>query len=135
MQKKQILAIGLATLWIVISEYIRNEFLFKSFWITHFKSLGLAFETLPVNGILWLSWSFGLAFLIFKLQNKFTFNETIVLSWTCAFLMMWITAYNLQVLPLGLMIFAIPLSLIEIYVAAIIIRYFLKMKNISPPIY
>jgi hypothetical protein len=126
--KKIILTLGLATLWITISEFLRNEFLFKSYWINHFESLGLTFETLSINGILWLIWSFGLAFLILKLLEKFSFKETIFLSWISAFLMMWITTYNLQVLPVGLLIFAIPLSLFEVYVAGKIIRYFKKGK-------
>jgi len=36
--------------------------------------------------------------------------------------MMWLVTYNLQVLPLGLLVFAIPLSVIEVGVAALIIR-------------
>jgi len=35
---------------------------------------------------------------------------------------MWITAFNLQVLPLNLLILAIPFSLIEVLVAALIIK-------------
>jgi hypothetical protein len=122
------LALGLATLWITISEFVRNEFLFKSYWSNHFESLGLSFKTLPINGILWLIWSFGLAFLIFRLLKKFSFKETILLSWITAFVMMWITTYNLQVLPLGLLLFAIPLSLFEVYVAGRIIKYFTRGK-------
>jgi len=35
---------------------------------------------------------------------------------------MWITLYNLQVLPLGLLFAAIPLSLLEVAVAVGIMR-------------
>ena len=120
--KKNILAITLATLWITLSEFIRNEFLFKQYWIDHFDSIGLTFETLPSNGILWIVWSGILAYIIFKLLEKFSFKETICITWGAAFVMMWITIYNLQTLPLTLLYIAIPLSLLEIFVAGIIIQ-------------
>lgn len=120
--KSSILSIMLAGLWISISEFVRNEFLFKKYWTDHYSSLGLSFETLPINGILWFVWSLLLAFIIFKLLPKFSFIETVILTWLAAFLMMWITAYNLQVLPINLLLFAIPLSIIEILVASLIIK-------------
>ena len=36
--------------------------------------------------------------------------------------MMWFVLYNLQVLPTGLLVFAVPLSLLEVLVAAWIVR-------------
>jgi hypothetical protein len=42
--KKSIIPIFLATLWISISEFARNEFVLKSFWIEHYESLGLSFS-------------------------------------------------------------------------------------------
>jgi len=41
---------------------------------------------------------------------------------------MWITVYNLQVLPVRLLIVAVPLSLLEVLVAGIIIRKLSKGK-------
>lgn len=126
--KKTILPVAIAGIWITLSEFIRNEFLFKSYWTGHFSSLGLKFETLPINGILWMIWSFALAYLVFKLLQKFSFGETILLAWLSSFVMMWITVYNLQVLPLNLLIFAVPLSLIEIVIAGFIIRKMQKKR-------
>jgi hypothetical protein len=123
---RNFLAIGVAAIWITASEFLRNEFLFKSYWINHFHSMGLEFVTLPINGILWTLWSFGLAYLIFRLISKFSFLETMLLAWLPSFAMMWITTYNLQVLPLGLLIFAIPLSLFEVFLAMVIIRQLSK---------
>lgn len=120
--KKKILSIIIAWTWITTSEFIRNEIIFKEYWVNKFNSIGLKFETLPINGILWVVWSFGLAYLIYKLMQKFSFKETIFLAWLPSFMMMWITVYNLQVLPLKILIFAIPLSLIEIFIALIIIK-------------
>jgi len=119
---KKILAITLSGFWVTFSEFLRNELLFKRYWIYHYNSIGLKFETLPINGILWVVWSFGLSYLIFRLNQKFSFRDTIILSWLPAFLFMWIIIYNLQVLPLMLLVFAVPLSLIEVFVASVIIK-------------
>jgi len=120
--KKVFLSVILGGIWITISEFVRNEFLLKNYWVNHYNSLGLSFETLPINGALWMAWSFILAYVIYKLLQKFSFKETIFLSWLAVFITMWISLYNLQVFPLIMLCFAIPLSLLEVSVAAIIIR-------------
>lgn len=108
----------LSGLWITISEFIRNELLFKSYWTNHYQSLHLIFETKPINGMLWMVWSFLLAFFLSKMIVKFSKLEAIGLTWLVAFVMMWITIFNLQVLPITLLLFAIPLSLLEVWIAA-----------------
>jgi len=120
--KKEIISIIVAGIWITFSEFIRNELLLRDFWAIHFKNLGLTFQTLPINGLLWIIWSFALSSFIYLLLKKFSFKETIIVSWIVAFLMMWIVLFNLQVLPIYLLIFAVPLSLLEIILAAIIIK-------------
>lgn len=117
---KHLLSVILAGLWITASEFIRNELIFKSHWVSHFSGLGLHFETLPLNGALWTLWSLGLAALIAGLRPKFTFAATVGYAWLAAFPLMWICLFNLQVLPLGLLVFAIPLSLLEVAVATLI---------------
>jgi len=128
--KKIVLSIVLSGLWITFSEFLRNEFLLKEYWVNQFNSLGLTFETLPINGILWMVWSFTLAFLLFKFLQKFSMKETILLGWLPSFFMMWIVVFNLQTLPLNIVffVFAIPLSIIEILVAIIIIKKILHEK-------
>jgi hypothetical protein len=120
--KKTIFTIFLSGLWISISEFVRNEFIFKQYWIEHFHALGLNFETLPLNGILWCVWSFLMAYLLFELLQKFSFIKSIILAWIPAFVMMWIVIFNLQTLPLGLLIFAVPLSVLEVFIAGMIIK-------------
>jgi hypothetical protein len=120
--KKTILAIFLSGLWINISEFVRNEFALKHYWIEHFNSLGLKFETLPANGILWVIWSFLLSYVIFELLQKFSLKKVVFLAWLLAFLMMWIVIFNLQILPLGILVFAVPLSVLEVFIAAVIIK-------------
>ena len=120
--KKHILAIFAASVWVLISEFIRNEFLLKSIWTGHYNNLGLTFETLPVNVILWMEWSILFAFIIFKLFQRFSFLETFLMAWVQGFLMMWITLFNLQVLPMRLLLFAIPLSALEVLLAQLILE-------------
>jgi len=126
---KNFLSVLFAGIWITASEFIRNEFLFKSDWTEHFKSLGLEFQTLPVNGILWMAWSFGLAYVIFELLKYFSFKQTFFIAWLSAFVMMWISLYNLQVLPIRLLAVAIPLSIAEIMIAEFIIKRTRGIKN------
>ena len=122
--KKTIASITLAGIWITFFEFLRNEILLKNYWINHFSSIGLDFKTTPLNGVLWTVWSFLLAYLIFSFLEKYSFQKTIWLSWISAFLMMWITIYNLQVLPIILLLFAVPFSLIEVVIAILIIKRF-----------
>ena len=65
--KKTILPALLATVWISISEFVRNELLLKSFWVEHYKKLGLVFPSAPINGIVFGLWSFLFGFLFLLL--------------------------------------------------------------------
>jgi hypothetical protein len=120
--KKSILSILLATIWISISEFVRNEFLVKSFWVEHYKSLGLTFPAEPINGAVWGLWSLLYAIVIFIISKKFSLIQTFLLSWFVGFVLMWVVIGNLNVLPTGILLYAIPLSLLEAFVAAWIIK-------------
>lgn len=113
-----------SAIWITLSEFLRNEVLLKASWTAHYSALGLEFQTLWVNGVLWTLWSVGLSYTIFRIMGKFSKIETLVITWIPSFLMMWIVAYNLQVLPLGVLVYAIPLSVVEIYVAMLLMNRF-----------
>jgi hypothetical protein len=56
--KNKIVAILLSTVWISISEFVRNEFLLKSFWREHYEKMGLEFPSEPINGAIWGIWVF-----------------------------------------------------------------------------
>src|SRR5512137_2553457 len=43
--RKTILPILLATAWISLSEFARNEFVLRSYWIAHYERLGLLFPS------------------------------------------------------------------------------------------
>ncbi len=120
--KYTILPILLATVWISISEFARNEFLLKSYWTEHYQSLGLIFPSNPVNGAVWGLWSLCFAIVVFIIAKKFTLLQTTLLSWFAAFVLMWISSGNMGVLPFGILPFAIPLSFFEAFLASYIVK-------------
>lgn len=120
--KKTVLPVILATIWISLSEYIRNEFLVKSYWTDHYDSMGLVFPSEPLNGAIWGIWSLLFAVAIFILSRKFSLVQTTLLSWFVGFVLMWVVIGNLEVLPYGLLYIAVPLSLLEAFLAAFIIK-------------
>ncbi|MBP7583416.1 MAG: hypothetical protein KBA61_05255 [Spirochaetes bacterium] len=119
--RKTVLPILAATAWIGASEFFRNEVLLKSHWVDHYRGLGLVFPSEPVNGAVWGLWSLFLAIGIFIISKKFSLIQTTILSWFMAFVMMWVVIGNMGVLPGGLLYFAVPLSLLEAFVASFII--------------
>lgn len=120
--KKTVLPILLATIWISLSEFVRNEFIAKSYWTGHYEKLGLVFPSEPVNGAVWGLWSLLFAIAIFIISKKFSMLQTTLLSWFVGFVLMWIVAWNLNVLPVGILFIAVPLSLLEAFVASVIIK-------------
>lgn len=122
--KKKVIPVLLATVWISLSEFFRNEVLVKSYWIDHYQTLGLVFPSEPVNGLVWGLWSLLFATGIFILYQRFSLWETTFLSWLFGFVLMWVVAGNLGVLPEGLLYIAVPLSILEAFVATYIISRF-----------
>jgi hypothetical protein len=120
--KKIILPVFVATIWISISEFVRNEFLVKSFWINHYQNLGIKFPAEPINGAVWGIWSLLSAIAIFIIAKKFTLIQTTFISWFTVFVMMWFAIGNLGVLPFRLLLYAVPLSILESWVATVIIK-------------
>ncbi len=120
--KKTVLPILLATIWISISEFVRNEFLVKSYWTRHYEQLGLTFPSEPVNGAIWGLWSLLFAIAIFIISKKFSLLHTTLLSWFVGFVLMWVVIGNMGFLPEGILLFAVPLSLLEAFLAALIIK-------------
>ena len=120
--KKIVLPIFLATIWISISEFARNELLLKSYWTGHYKKLGIVFPSELANGAIWGLWSLLFAIAIYILSKKFTLIQTTFFSWFVAFVLMWVVVGNLGVLPYGFLYIAVPLSLIEAFIATWIIK-------------
>ncbi len=122
MIKKAILPVLLSAIWISVSEFVRNEFLLKFYWSEHYQSMGLVFPSSPLNGAIWGIWSICFAVVIFILAKKFTLIQTTLLAWFTGFIMMWIVLWNLSVFPVEILIYAIPLSLLEALVAVLIVK-------------
>jgi hypothetical protein len=117
---RPVLAIVAATVWISISEFVRNSFLVHSYWTSHYTNLGYVFPEEPVNGAMWGIWSLCFAAIIYLISRKFSIIMTSVIAWVAGFAMMWIVTGNLGVLPFRILYIAIPLSILEAFLATYI---------------
>ena len=126
LQSRSIMAVILTGIWVNASEFFRNEILLKKYWIDHYQSLGITFPSEPKNGIIWVVWGFLFAIAIYIISRKFNLIQTTLVSWFMAFVLMWIVTWNLNVLPSAILIYAVPLSLLEAFIGSYICR------NISP---
>ena len=115
------LSVIIVGVWISLSEFLRNEILFKSHWMEHYKALGLVFPSEPVNGAVWGVWSMCYALAVFFICNKYNLGASVLISWFIGFVLMWLVIGNMGALPFGLLAFAIPLSLLESALACVII--------------
>lgn len=123
-----ILPVFAATAWISISEFVRNEFILKTHWTQHYENLGMVFPSEPINGAVWGIWSLCFAIAIFVISRKFNFIQTFLLSWFIGFVLMWLVVGNMGVLPYSILPFAVPLSLLEAFLASWLI------KKLSSPV-
>lgn len=129
MIRNTLLPILAATAWISLSEFVRNSYFLHDYWITHYQNLGMTFPEEPVNGAVWGLWSLCYAIGIYSISRNFSFVGTWFLSWFLGFVLMWLVAGNMGVLPLGILYFAIPLSLLEVFIATLIIRALARKKR------
>jgi hypothetical protein len=111
------LTVLVTSLWVSASEFFRNQVLLKDQWISHFDSLGVSFPQAASNSMVWGIWSLAYAFLIYILAKRMSFTETCFTAWFAGFVLMWLVIGNLSVLPTKILWFAIPLSILETYVA------------------
>lgn len=127
--KKAIVPVLLAAVWISISEFVRNEFVLKSYWIEHYQKLGLNFPSEPANGAVWGVWSLCFAIAIYLIAKKFSLIETTFLAWWVGFVLMWLVIGNLNVLPYGILPVAVPLSVLEAFLASYIVHRFSNARR------
>lgn len=120
--KKTAFPILLATIWISISEFVRNEFFVKNYWNEHYESLGMVFPAEPLNGAVWGIWSLLFAISIYIISKKFTLWQTTFLAWFVGFVLMWVVVWNMGVLPIDILLIAGPLSILEAFLATFIIK-------------
>ena len=119
-QSRNIIAVILTGIWVNASEFFRNEVLLKTYWIDHYRSLGMTFPSEPLNGMIWVAWGFLFAIAIYIISRKFDLIKTTLISWFMAFVLMWIVTWNLNVLPSAILIYAVPLSLLEAFIGSYI---------------
>ena len=120
LQFRNIMAVILTGIWVNASEFFRNEVLLKTYWIDHYRSLGMTFPSEPLNGMIWVAWGFLFAITIYIISRKFDLIQTTLISWFMAFVLMWIVTWNLNVLPSAILIYAVPLSLLETFIGSYI---------------
>jgi hypothetical protein len=117
---RQVLAVVLTGIWINASEIFRNGVLLNAQWVSHYRSLGLVFPSKPENGMIWIGWGFLFAISIFWTSRKFGLLQTTLLSWVTVFVLMWVSSWNMGMLPASMLLYAVPLSLLEAFVGALI---------------
>jgi len=120
LQSRSIMAVVLTGIWVNASEFFRNEVILKKYWIDHYQSLGMTFPSEPFNGMIWVAWGFLLAIAIYIISKKFNLIQTTLISWFMAFVLMWIVTCNLNMLPSAILIYAVPLSLLEAFIGSCI---------------
>lgn len=118
--KRYLFAILAAGVWMNVSEFIRNELLIKHLWVNGFKEIGLSFPSNPINGAIWGGWTFIFVSILAWLTTKFDALKSTVISWVMGFVLLWIAMWNMGVMPRELLYWAVPWSLVEVYVAALI---------------
>ena len=115
---RNIIAVILTGVWVNASEFIRNEILLKTYWVDHYQSLGMIFPSEPANGMIWIAWGFLFALAIFLISRKFNLIQTALITWFMAFVLMWVVTFNLNVLPGAILIYAVPLSMLETFIGS-----------------
>ncbi len=118
--KKPALAVLVSGIWISFSEFLRNEILFKGFWLDRYAEIGMEFPSAMINNLVWGLWSFVFAGCVLMLSIRLKRIEAFAIAWVTGFALMWMTVGNLNVLPFGLLPYAVPLSALEVYVALLI---------------
>lgn len=119
-QSRSIIAVVLTGIWVNASEFFRNEVLLKKYWVDHYKSLGMIFPSAPKNGMIWVVWGFLFAIAIYLISRKFNLIQTALISWFMAFVLMWVVTLNLNILTSAILIYAVPLSLLESFIGSYI---------------
>ncbi len=110
----------LVAIWINFSGTVRWMLFAKPKFDALYKGRGLDFPNALANNILWILWGVLAAVLVVFLSKKFSMLHTFYLSYLAAFVMHWIVLWNAAALPLDLLWIAVPWSLVEVFIAALI---------------
>ncbi len=119
-KSRSIIAVVLTGIWVNASEFLRNEVLLKKYWVNHYQSRGMSFPSAPMNGMIWVAWGVLFSIAIYLISRKFSLIQTSLISWFMAFVLMWVVTLNLNVLPISILTYAVPLSLLEVFLGSYI---------------
>lgn len=128
------LAVVASGVWMNLSEFIRNEVVIKHVWVQGFEELGLSFPSAPVNGLVWVIWSFIFCAVLAGSCTRFNTFKSTIICWVTGFVLLWLAMWNIGILPGELLYWAVPWSFVEVYVAAFICRRILKSSSAKPPL-
>ena len=117
---KSVWQVFLVAVWINFSETIRWMLYSKSKFEALYQSRGLTLPRGPINMILWVIWGVVIASFVFVLARRLSLLHATVLSWLATFITTWIMLWNFDILPLDMLWVVVPLSLLEIFIAALI---------------
>jgi hypothetical protein len=112
----------LVAIWINFSGTVRWMLFAKPRFVALYRGMGLEYPSTLVINLLWVLWGALAAVLVVFLSKKFAMLPTIVLSWLVVFAMTWIVLWNSALLPLALLWIAVPWSLVEVFIAALIAK-------------
>jgi hypothetical protein len=119
---KPVWQVVVLAVWINLAETVRWMAYTKPRFDALYHSRGLELPSGPVNNILWLIWGAAIAYIVYMLARKFTLLQTTLLTWLGAFVLVWIALWNSAVLPPEILPVVAPLSLVTVFVAALIAR-------------
>ncbi|HTW92233.1 MAG TPA: hypothetical protein VMH22_11045 [bacterium] len=119
---KIILTVVVAGLWVGLCEFVRNQLVLVSKWQNYYRGMGLEFPSKPVNGMMWMVWSFLMSGTTFAISRRFNLPQTTLIAWVMGYVMMWVVIGNLSVLPVSILPIAVPFSFVEALGAAFICR-------------
>lgn len=127
--KKAIWQIFVVSVWINIFETLRWVLFAKPDIDMHFKAANLVLPNEPINNILWLIWGIIIAGMIYTISKKYKVLETTFIVWITVYVMHWIALWNFAVLPINVLLLAVPLTFINVLVGALICYRFIRKKS------
>lgn len=122
--RRVVIPIVLAMAVIAASEFLRNQVFLLEYWVLHYTQMGLEFPMATINGAIWGMWSLLFAVGIYAISRRFSLWETTAVAWFMGFVLMWFVVGNMSVLPFRILPFAIPLSILETYLASWVVVKF-----------
>lgn len=127
--KKAIWQILLVSLWINVFETLRWMLFSKPDIDMHFKAANLVLPNGPMNNILWLIWGIIIAIMIYIISKKYKVLQTTFIVWITVYILHWIALWNFSVLPINILLLAVPLTFINVFVGALICKRLLSKEN------